>query len=190
MGQSARRARRRRAHADARAAEAAEEGLREAGGREARTQRCREGEGGRPAKPKEDPNAARYVYEFSQPDFFVYFIHIEHDDSGRGHDTLRAPLRHRADHRALRAVAGRARAHTRALGGARLPRLAGQLSGRAHLPEHGADEVDGAARRARAHDRVQLQPERGRAGARHEYRKASEQALFVFEVRSRLRASR
>ncbi|MBC7931391.1 MAG: hypothetical protein H7Z38_12585 [Rubrivivax sp.] len=35
-------------------------------------------------KPKEDPNATRYVYEFKQPDFFVYFIHIEHDDSGRG----------------------------------------------------------------------------------------------------------
>ena len=42
-----------------------------------------------PAKPgatvKEDPNAARYVYEFEHPDFFVYFIHVEHDDAGRGH---------------------------------------------------------------------------------------------------------
>ena len=42
-----------------------------------------------PAKPgaaaaKEDPNAARYIYEFEHPDFFVYFIHIEHDDAGRG----------------------------------------------------------------------------------------------------------
>ena len=37
-----------------------------------------------PAKPKEDSDATRYVYEFEQPDFFVYFIHIEHDDSGRG----------------------------------------------------------------------------------------------------------
>ena len=40
---------------------------------------------GVPAKPKEDPNAARYTYEFRQPDFLVYFVHIEHDDSGRGH---------------------------------------------------------------------------------------------------------
>ncbi|HEX8720566.1 MAG TPA: hypothetical protein VF736_08050 [Pyrinomonadaceae bacterium] len=39
---------------------------------------------GMPAKPKEDPNAARYTYEFRQPDFLVYFIHIEHDDAGRG----------------------------------------------------------------------------------------------------------
>src|SRR5689334_19960829 len=39
---------------------------------------------GIPAKPKEDPNAARYTYEFKQPDFFVYFVHIEHDDTGRG----------------------------------------------------------------------------------------------------------
>jgi hypothetical protein len=31
-----------------------------------------------------DPNAALYVYEFSQPDFFVYFIRIEHDEAGRG----------------------------------------------------------------------------------------------------------
>lgn len=37
-----------------------------------------------PASAKEDPNAARYTYEFEQPDFFVYFIHIEHDDAGRG----------------------------------------------------------------------------------------------------------
>ena len=37
------------------------------------------------AATKEDPNAARYVYEFEQPDFFVYFIHVEHDDAGRGH---------------------------------------------------------------------------------------------------------
>ncbi|HZT59788.1 MAG TPA: hypothetical protein VFA21_14350 [Pyrinomonadaceae bacterium] len=33
---------------------------------------------------KTDPNAARYVYEFSQPDFYVYFIHVEHDDGGHG----------------------------------------------------------------------------------------------------------
>ncbi|HEX7176018.1 MAG TPA: hypothetical protein VF240_12225, partial [Pyrinomonadaceae bacterium] len=31
---------------------------------------------GVPAKPKEDPNAAHYVYEFKQPDFFVYFVRI------------------------------------------------------------------------------------------------------------------
>ncbi|HEU4593871.1 MAG TPA: hypothetical protein VFS10_01795 [Pyrinomonadaceae bacterium] len=37
-----------------------------------------------PTSAKEDPNAARYTYEFEQPDFFVYFIHIEHDDAGRG----------------------------------------------------------------------------------------------------------
>lgn len=37
------------------------------------------------AATKEDPNAPRYVYEFEQPDFFVYFIHVEHDDKGRGH---------------------------------------------------------------------------------------------------------
>jgi hypothetical protein len=35
-------------------------------------------------RPKEDPNATHYVYEFRQPDFFVYFIHIEHDGHGRG----------------------------------------------------------------------------------------------------------
>lgn len=35
-------------------------------------------------RSKTDSNATRYVYEFSQPDFFVYFIHVEHDDSGHG----------------------------------------------------------------------------------------------------------
>ena len=39
---------------------------------------------GVPAKPKEDPNVAHYVYEFKQPDFFVYFVRIEHDDKGSG----------------------------------------------------------------------------------------------------------
>ncbi|MDT7781131.1 MAG: hypothetical protein QOC99_3643 [Acidobacteriota bacterium] len=39
---------------------------------------------GAAAKPKEDPNSTHYVYEFRQPDFFVYFIHIEHDETGRG----------------------------------------------------------------------------------------------------------
>jgi hypothetical protein len=39
---------------------------------------------GAAAKPKEDANAVRYVYEFEHPDLFVYFIHIEHDDGGRG----------------------------------------------------------------------------------------------------------
>ncbi|HYH87492.1 MAG TPA: hypothetical protein VEX60_18705 [Pyrinomonadaceae bacterium] len=39
---------------------------------------------GAAAKPKEDASVVRYVYEFEQPNFFVYFIHIEHDDSGRG----------------------------------------------------------------------------------------------------------
>jgi hypothetical protein len=58
------------------------------------TQRPEEGKGneevpasvraGLPAKPKEDPNVAHYVYEFKHPDFFLYFIRIEHDDQGRG----------------------------------------------------------------------------------------------------------
>src|SRR5205085_5815774 len=39
------------------------------------------------AGTKEDASAARYVYEFEQPDFFVYFVHIEHDD--RGHGSIR-----------------------------------------------------------------------------------------------------
>jgi hypothetical protein len=36
------------------------------------------------SKPKEDPNAARFVYEFEHPDFVVYFIRVEHDERGRG----------------------------------------------------------------------------------------------------------
>ncbi len=38
----------------------------------------------KPGAAKEDPNAAHYVYEFEHPDFFVYFIHVEHDEAGRG----------------------------------------------------------------------------------------------------------
>jgi len=33
---------------------------------------------------REDPNAARFFYQFSQPDFVVHTIRIEHDEAGRG----------------------------------------------------------------------------------------------------------
>lgn len=36
------------------------------------------------AANKENPDAARFTYEFRQPDFFVHFIRIEHDERGRG----------------------------------------------------------------------------------------------------------
>lgn len=32
----------------------------------------------------ENPDAARFTYEFRQPDFFIHFIQIEHDERGRG----------------------------------------------------------------------------------------------------------
>ncbi|HZI17862.1 MAG TPA: hypothetical protein VEY09_04635 [Pyrinomonadaceae bacterium] len=38
----------------------------------------------RAAAVKEDPNAPRFAYHFSQPDFIVHTIHIEHDEAGRG----------------------------------------------------------------------------------------------------------
>jgi hypothetical protein len=34
--------------------------------------------------PQTDPNAPRFAYHFSQPDFFVHTIQIEHDETGRG----------------------------------------------------------------------------------------------------------
>jgi hypothetical protein len=138
---------------------------------------------GVPAKPKEDPNAARYTYEFRQPDFLVYFIHIEHDDSGRGHirferrmdtEQLTEPFELSA------AALARIRARWEALGylesganyqGERTYPSAGQTrltvrrGGREHTTEFNYSQNPDAHMLA------------------HEYRRASEQALFVFEVK-------
>ena len=138
---------------------------------------------GVPAKPKEDPNASHYTYEFRQPDFLVYFIHIEHDDSGRGHirferrmdtEQLTEPFELSA------AALARIRAKWEALG---FLEAQANYQGERTYPSAGQTRLTvrrGGRERTTEFNYSQNADAQGLA---QEYRRASEQALFVFEVR-------
>ena len=138
---------------------------------------------GVPAKPKEDPNAARYTYEFRQPDFLVYFVHIEHDDSGRGH----IRFERRMDTEQLTepfelspAALARVRAKWEALG---FLESGANYQGERTYPSMGQTRLSvrrGGQERTTEFNYSQNGDAQGLA---QEYRRASEQALFVFEVK-------
>jgi hypothetical protein len=138
---------------------------------------------GVPAKPKEDPNAARYVYEFRQPDFLVYFVHIEHDDKGRGH----IRFERRMDTEQLTepfelspAALARVRARWEALG---FLEAQANYQGERNYPSMGQTRLTvrrGGGERTTEFNYSQNEDAQGLA---QEYRRASEQALFVFEVK-------
>ncbi len=137
---------------------------------------------GVPAQPKEDPNAAHYVYEFKQPDFFVYFIRIEHDDAGRG----RIVFERRSDTEQITepfqlsaAALARVRAHWGALN---------FLDSRASYQGERTYASMGQTRltmrrggRERTAEFNYSQDEHAK-GLADEYRKASEQSVLVFEL--------
>ncbi|MET0621659.1 MAG: hypothetical protein ABW250_01630 [Pyrinomonadaceae bacterium] len=138
---------------------------------------------GVPAKPKEDPNAARYTYEFRHPDFLVYFIHIEHDDAGRGH----IRFERRMDTEQLTepfelspAALARVRAKWEALG---FLESGANYQGERTYPSSGQTRLTvrrGGQERTTEFNYSQNADAQGLA---QEYRRASEQALFVFEVK-------
>ena len=137
---------------------------------------------GAPAKAKEDPNAVSYVYEFKQPDFFVYFIRIEHDDAGRG----RMRFERRSDTEQITepfefsaAALARVRARWEALGF--LESQASYQGARAY-PSMGQTRLSvsrGGRERTTEFNYSQNADAQGLA---EEYRRASEQALFVFDI--------
>jgi hypothetical protein len=137
---------------------------------------------GVPAKPKEDPNVAHYVYEFKQPDFFVYFVRIEHDDKGRGQIRFerRSDTEQLTEPFELSAAAlARVRAHWEALGF-----LDSQASyqGERTYPSMGQTRLTmrrGGRERTAEFNYSQDDHAQGLA---NEYRKASEQAVLVFEL--------
>jgi hypothetical protein len=134
------------------------------------------------AKVKEDPNAAHYVYEFEQPDFFVYFVHIEHDD--KGHGTIR--FERRSDTEQITdplelspAALERIRAHWTAL--RFLDSTANYQGGRTY-PSLGKTRLtlkQGGRERTAEFNYSQDADAQGLAD---EYRRASDQALFVFDI--------
>ena len=130
----------------------------------------------------EDPNAARYIYEFKQPDFFVYFVHIEHDDSGRG--TIRFERRsdteQMTDPFELSPVAlGRIRARLAALN---FLDSTESYQGERTYPSQGKTSF--TLRRAGRERTVEFNYSQNAdaQGLADEYRRASEQALFIFEI--------
>lgn len=137
---------------------------------------------GIPAKPKEDPNATHFVYEFKQPDFFVYFIHIEHDDKGRGEirferrsDTEQIVEPFELSPAALARVRGRWEA---------LGFLDSQANyqGERTYPSMGQTKLTmrrGGRARTAEFNYSQNEDAQGLA---NEYRKASEQSILVFEL--------
>ena len=137
-----------------------------------------------PAKgaAKEDPNAVAYTYEFSQPDFFVYFVHIEHDEKGKG--TIR--FERRADTEQITdpleispAALGRIRAHFDAL---KFLDSAENYQGERTYPSQGKTKLtlkqSGRERTAEFNYSRNAEAQ----GLADEYRRVSEQALFVFDV--------
>jgi hypothetical protein len=137
---------------------------------------------GIPAKPKEDPNAAHYVYEFKQPDFFVYFIHIEHDDAGRGQ--IRFERRSDAEQitepfQLSPAALARVRARWEALG---FLDSQANYQGERTYPSMGQTKLTmrrGGRERTAEFNYSQVKDAQELS---NEYRKASEQSVLVFEL--------
>ena len=137
---------------------------------------------GVPAKPKEDPNVAHYAYEFKQPDFFVYFIRIEHDDKGRGQIRFerRSDTEQLTEPFELSAAAlARVRAHWEALG---FLDSQANYQGERTYPSMGQTRLTmRRGGRERTAEFNYSQDEHAQ-GLSNEYRKASEQAVLVFEL--------
>ena len=131
---------------------------------------------------KADPNAAHYTYEFSQPDFFVYFVHIEHDDKGKG--TIR--FERRSDTEQITdpvqlspAALERIRARFDAL---KFLDSTDNYQGERTYPSQGKTKLtlkQGGRERTTEFNYSQNAEAQGLAD---EYRRVSEQALFVFDV--------
>ena len=137
---------------------------------------------GVPAKPKDDPNVAHYVYEFKQPDFFVYFVRIEHDDTGRG----QIRFERRSDTEQITepfelspSALARVRARWEALG---FLDSQANYQGERNYPSMGQTKLTmrkGGRERTAEFNYSQDEHAQGLA---NEYRKASEQAIVVFEL--------
>jgi hypothetical protein len=134
------------------------------------------------SKPKEDANAARYIYEFSQPDFYVYFEHIEHDDAGHG--LIR--FERRSDTEQITepleispAAMARIRAHYAALN---FLDSTENYQGPRTYPSQGKTKLTlrrGGRERTAEFNYSQNADAEGLAD---EYRRVGEQALFVFDI--------
>lgn len=137
---------------------------------------------GVPAKPKEDPNATHYAYEFKQPDFFVYFVRIEHDDRGRGRITFerRTDTEQITEPFELSAAAlARVRGHWDALG---FLDSQANYQGERTYPSMGQTRLTMRRGGRERTAEFNYSQDKDAQGLANEYRKASEQAVVVFEL--------
>jgi hypothetical protein len=132
--------------------------------------------------PKPDPDAPLYAYEFSQPDFFVYFVHIEHDDKGKG--SIR--FERRSDTEQITdpleispAAMARIRARWDAL---KFLDSSENYQGERTYPSQGKTKLTlrRSGRERTAEFNYSQNPEA--QGLADEYRKVSEQAVLVFDL--------
>jgi len=135
------------------------------------------------AAAAEDPNAARYFYEFENPDFFVYFIHIEHDERGRG--LIR--FERRTDTEQLTepfelspAALARVQGHWAALN---FLDSKTEYQGERNYPSYGKSRLrmKRGGRERTAEFNYAGDP--GAFALADEYRRAAEQAILVFEIK-------
>jgi hypothetical protein len=137
---------------------------------------------GVPAKPKEDPNVGHYVYEFKQPDFFVYFIRIEHDDSGRG----QIRFERRSDTEQITepftlspAALARVRGHWEAL---QFLDSQANYQGERTYPSMGQTKLTMRKGGRERTAEFNYSQDKDAQELANEYRKASEQSVLVFEL--------
>jgi hypothetical protein len=135
------------------------------------------------AAAKADPNAPVYIYEFEHPDFVVYLIHIEHDDAGRGH----IRFERRSDVEQLTepfelspAALARVRARWAAL---KFLDSTAQYQGERNYPSYGKSRLTmrQGGRERTAEFNYAADPDA--FALADEYRRAADQAVFVFEVK-------
>lgn len=129
-----------------------------------------------------DANAVAYTYEFSQPDFFVYFVHIEHDDKGKG--TIR--FERRSDTEQITdpiqlspAALERIRAHFDAL---KFLDSSENYQGEKTYPSQGKTKLTLRQSGRERTTEFNYSQNAEAQGLAEEYRRVSEQALFVFDV--------
>jgi hypothetical protein len=131
---------------------------------------------------KEDPNAPRYFYEFENPDFFVYFIHIEHDEAGRG--LIR--FERRSDTEQLTepfelspAALARVRGHWEALN---FLDSSAQYQGERQYPSYGKSRLRMKRGERERTAEFNYAADPTAFALADEYRRAAEQAVLVFEL--------
>ncbi len=141
------------------------------------------GQGASAPAPAGATDAARYYYEFKQPDFIVHHVEIEHDDNGRG--TIR--FERRSDAEAINdplEVSPEALARIKSLYEAlRFLDSDASYQGKREYPSYGKTvlRLRSGGRERTVEMNYPVDP--NAMALMQEYRRLAEQAVFVFEIK-------